>query len=199
MASVALIGCGTDSSVDPDVAAFRTSAGATSTTEWSARYRLDTTDQKTAATVDVARVPDQLRLDVTTAEGVATNMSGTKGSISCQTSPGKAAVCVQAAGPGQTPPAALDPALRSVLANTLPAIAAGRADVQFLGPSDNAKFPDATCARVSGNDVAAGVYCLFSDGIPASANFPSGSISFVKRLPAPAATAFDPPASPRPR
>jgi hypothetical protein len=195
----ALAACGSNDSADPDVTAFQNRAGVSAATAWAAQYRLDTTGQKTAATLDVARVPDQLRLDITTASGVATNISGAQGAISCQTSPGKTAVCVQAAVPGQTPPPALDPALRSVLATTLPAIAAGRAEVDYLGPSDDAKFPDASCARVSGEGVAEGVYCLFPDGVPASANFPSGSIAFVKRLPAPETKAFDPPASPRPR
>ena len=199
LVAATLVACGSNDAPDPEVTAFRNSAGVSAATAWAAQYRLDTTGQKTAVTVDVARVPDQLRLDITTGSGVATNISGAKGAISCQTSPGKTAICVQAAVPGQTPPAALDPALRSVLAVTLPAIAAGRADVEYLGPSDDAKFPDATCARVSGEGVAPGVYCLFPDGVPASANFPSGSIVFVKRLPAPESTAFNPPASPRPR
>lgn len=199
MLAATLVACDSNDAPAPEVTAFRNSAGVSAATAWAAQYRLDTTDQESAGTVDVARVPDQLRLDITTDSGVATNISGAKGAISCQTSPGKASVCVQAAVPGQTPPPALDPALRAVLATTLPAIAAGRAEVDYLGPSDDAKFPDATCARVSGEGVVPGVYCLFADGVPASANFPSGSIAFVKRLPAPETKAFDPPASPRPR
>ena len=193
-----LAACGS-SSENQDVTAFRANAGQTSSGTWAARYRLNTTGQKAQANVDIDHAKDQLRLDITTAQGVATNISGPTGEVSCQTSPSKKPVCLQVAALGGTPAAALDPALRSVVQKTLPAIASGDADVQALGRSTDPEYSKATCARVSGNGIAAGVYCLFPDGIPASANFPSGSIAFVQRLPAPTASTFTPPATPRSR
>jgi hypothetical protein len=193
-----LAGCGDDpaASEADSLTAFRDRAVAATQTPWAARYVLEQSGGG-AAEVTVARTPDSLRLDIEVDATVSTLIATDDGTIACTRRGSDQARCLTAAGPNGTPPPALDPGLRAVMAEGLQQLADGFGSVEILGEQPGVEA-EALCARASGNDVPAGVYCLLPDGVPASANFSSGSIKLVERLDPPTEDSFTPPASPRP-
>jgi hypothetical protein len=202
LAMIALVACG-DSSTDDagdELSDFRARAASAASGSWSAVYALEQTKDGApteAADVAVAHRPDALRLDITTPQTTTTLITTSTGTVTCQATGRAAPTCLQAAGPGQTPPPALDPGLREVLDEGLQKLGEGFGTVEALPVQDGVN-PDALCARVTGEDVPAGVYCLLPDGVPATITFPSGSITLTSQGEAPADPTFQPPASPAP-
>jgi hypothetical protein len=175
---------------------FRDRAVAASTTPWAARYALEKSDGGEAE-VSIARAPGSLRLDIDVDGTVSTFIATEDGTVACTQRGTGDPSCLTAAGPGGTPPPALDPGLREVVADGLQRLGEGFGSVEVLGEQPGVDA-DALCARASGNDVPAGVYCLLPDGVPASTNFTSGSLKLIKRLDPPTDGSFTPPATPRP-
>jgi hypothetical protein len=199
----ALAACGDDPAATEadDLSAFRERAASAGDAPWAARYALEQGSGGSAEVV-ITRVPDSLRLDVDVDDARSTLIVTSSGTVACTTSTEPTGsstdpTCLQVAGPDATPPPALDPGLTDVVGDGLDRLGEGFGTVEVLGVQDEVSA-DALCARVSGNDVPAGVYCLLPDGVPASVNFPSGSIKLTERLEEPNDAAFTPPASPRP-
>jgi hypothetical protein len=193
-----LAGCGDEPAADEadTLTDFRDRAVAASSESWAARYALEKSDGG-QADVSIARTPDSLRLDIDVDGTVSTLIVTEDGTIACTRRGSGEASCLTAAGPDGTPPPALDPGLREVVADGLKRLGEGFGSVEILGEQEGVDAA-ALCARASGNDVPAGVYCLLPDGVPASTNFTSGSLKLIERLEPPTDASFTPPASPRP-
>jgi hypothetical protein len=150
-----------------------------------------------AGLVLVARTPDALRLDVTTATGVATSIRTAESTIACQSpTGGKTPTCLTVAGAGAAPPAAFDPGLRRLFDDTLRAFSEDTDTFTVTeAPGVSAAGVDAACftvapvAPVESQEpgasasataaVAAGTYCLSEDGVPVQATFASGTATLT--------------------
>lgn len=195
-----LVGCGGDSADDPadQLSDFRARAAAGADASYTATYALTQGGNAGKADVAVSHTPDSLRLDISTPAGVATSITTPSGTVACQATGKAAPTCLQAAGPGEDPPAAFNPGLRDVFTSALSDLGDGFGTVEVLGtPTDT--DADALCGRVTGNDVPQGLYCLLPDGVVASANFTSGALKLTSQGAAPANATFAPLATPRPR
>jgi hypothetical protein len=195
-AGLALAGCGDDATTASPEQDFRERAAAAANGSWAATYDLEQASGAAASAV-VTHAPGSLRLDITTAAGVSTSITTPEGTVSCQAAGKAAPKCLETAAAGATPPAALDPGLRTVFSTSLAAVGSGAGTVEVLGDR-TADDADAVCARVSGEGVDEGVYCLVADGVPSSANFESGSLTLKSRGAAPTDASFVPPATPAP-
>jgi hypothetical protein len=213
LAVVALVtagaaGCAADDagSREDAVAAFRAAAAAGAAGAWTASYTLRSARTGSSpapapsaeSAVDAVHTPSALRLDVRSGRGTATSITTAAGSVACQRPPKGAPTCVAVSGPGQAPPAEFSPGISALFSTELGALGAGAG---VVSPLDGRQTPagPARCARIEGGaDVTTGVLCLLDDGVPATANYPSGALSITARGGAPSATAFDPPATPQP-
>jgi hypothetical protein len=146
------------------------------TTDFTGRYALDSTDPKRPdATVTIYRL------------GLSFQLAARR-------------TCLLLGGPGTTPPKAFDPGLQRLITTDLAALA----DAQNLTvvPAGTVPaipgVPAATCYQVSGEGVDPGEYCLTADGVLRQAQFPSGTLKMTKLSAAPGRAAFVPPASPTP-
>lgn len=195
---LSLVGCADDAPADEasQLSDFRARAATGGAGAWTATYDLtQTTGSK--AEVSVAHTGTSVRLDITSGDTTSTSITTPDGVVACLTDASGQAQCLDAADGGETPPPALDPGLRTVLSDALAKLGQGYGTVEVIELQPNVDA-SALCARVTGEDVAQGVYCLLPSGVPAFAEFRSGSIILTGQGDAPSAAAFDPPASPQP-
>lgn len=201
-------GCASDDAASREdaVEQFRAAAAAGASGEWTATYTLrparvgssPTPVPTSDSSVVAAHTTAALRLDIRSPRGTATSISTAAGTVACQQPPKGAATCVRVSGPGQVPPAEFSPGISALFSTELAALGAGAG---AISPLDSRDTPagEARCARIEGGtDVTSGVLCLLDDGVPATANYPSGALAITARGSAPATTAFDPPATPQP-
>lgn len=199
MAFGALAGCSDETSADAptQLSDFRDRAAQGAEATYSVTYTLAQGGDSGDATVAVAHTPDSLRLDITTKTGVATSITTPSGAVACQKPDNGDATCIQVAAAGQEPPAAFDPGLRDVFTSALSDLGQGFGTVEVV-ETPTGTDPEALCARVTGNDVPTGLYCLLPNGLVASADFTSGTLALSDTGDAPDDTTFSPPATPRP-
>jgi molybdopterin biosynthesis enzyme len=178
------------------------------TESYVATYAVDREGGSEAESVTVTRAQDRLRLEISTADGVATSITTPDGTVTCQDPAADDArtTCIAAAGPGEAPPAALDPGLRATFDTSLRTLAAGSPDGGPITVSSTTAedVPSAggpvQCFRVEGSSesVDVGTYCFADSGILASAAFASGAITLTELTAAPDDSAFTPPVEPSP-
>jgi len=165
-------------------------------------------DGAAESTLTVWRTPTSLRLDVGTASGISTSITGPGAPVVCQSpTSGKKPTCLTVAKAGEAPPATFDPALRTVFSDSLRAFADPNSELSVTYPTivptlvvpHSAGVP--RCFTVSGSSqppVAAGTYCLTENGIPAQVEFASGTATLTALKGAPPASVFVPPVAPTP-
>jgi hypothetical protein len=195
-----LTACSTDEPAASDEATqlsdFRARAATGASGAWTATYDLTQTTGDDAV-VQVAHTGTSVRLDIDSGATTSTSITTPDGVVACLKPTNGTTRCLDAADAGETPPPALDPGLRTVLSESLAKLGQGYGTVEIIALQPNVDAA-AICARVTGEDVAQGVYCLLEDGVPAFAKFRSGSITLTQQGAAPAADAFVPPATPKP-
>lgn len=174
--------------------------------QFTATYLLTTPGSATQDQVTVYRSSSGIRVDIATAHGTALAIITPAGAYSCDIANGRAA-CYVAAGPGGTLPSYLDPGLERVFGSYLVDLSA-RSSSRYLVTSAGTTAaatgrPAGRCFQVSGGPggpdaVAAGKYCLASDGVPTLVSYPPGQLELLTLSGAPPASALVPPASPTP-
>lgn len=169
-------------------AALSALASAGAQASYTASYRLQASSG--TATVQVARTPTAIRVNVVTGDTTAVYLQSGSRSYSCALT-ASAHTCLT--------PAAIKPGVQALFTRYLVELAGTTSayDVREAPAQGDARCFE-VAPRSGGTDVTSGTYCFAPDGIVTAATFASGTLTLTSRGSAPPASAFSPPASPVP-